>query len=91
MSNTGSFFHCEPLKISITGHCFLPKVRTTGIDLVHCCVSYPDVNKGEAGKVESSKESKEGRIEDRHHCVTTGEGALNNNLRQRVQRGALFS
>ena len=38
--------------------------------------SYPDVNKGKAGKVESSKEGKEGRVENCHHCVTAGEGAL---------------
>ena len=38
--------------------------------------SYPDVNKGKAGKVESSKEGKEWRVQNCHHCVTAGEGAL---------------
>ena len=35
------------------------------------------MDEGEAGKVESGKESKERRIKNRHHCVTAGEGALN--------------
>ena len=38
---------------------------------------HPNMNKGETGKVESSKEGKEGSVEDSHHCVAAREGALN--------------
>ena len=40
-------------------------------------IMHPNMNKGETGKVESSKEGKEGSVEDSHHCVAAREGALN--------------
>ena len=38
---------------------------------------HPNMNKGETGKVESSKEGEERSVEDSHHCVAAREGALN--------------
>ena len=38
---------------------------------------HPNMNKGETGKVESSKKGEERSVEDSHHCVAAREGALN--------------
>ena len=40
-------------------------------------IMHPNMNKGETGKVESSKEGEEWSVEDSHHCVAAREGALN--------------
>ena len=67
-------------KVGQTKYSLVEREQREAMAFSHSCNKrrfYPDVDKGEAGKVESSKEGEEWSIEDRHHCVTAGEGSLN--------------